>query len=73
MTKRTRSCFCNECFYCFIQNDNNKKIQELCNIELHINVAEYVGPEIALSNFPKITSRLQDIPIQIIPLQDKKH
>lgn len=60
-----RSCFCNECFYCFMKNDIDTNLNKLSAIQLRINVAEYVPPEMGEPKFKKKSSRLLDIPIQI--------
>jgi hypothetical protein len=62
---RARSCFCNQCFYCFIQDDGVKNLDKLSQLRLTINVAEYVGPETARPNKNTGQLKLSDIPIHL--------
>jgi len=60
-----RSCFCNECFYCFMLTDTDTNLAKLSAIELKINVAEHVPTESAVTKYKNKHPRLAEIPIQI--------
>jgi hypothetical protein len=65
-SQRPKICDCEECFYCYIQQDffHANNLEKLRAVPLMINVAEYVGPETSLPKMGSATSKLKRIPIK---------
>lgn len=48
MEAKTTRCTCGECFYCYINQPHfhTENLGELRSVQLVLNIAEYVGPEV---------------------------
>ena len=65
--QRARICDCNECFYCYINQEHfhAHNLEKLKESRLMINVAEYVGAETSAPVHRTTHIKLKDIPIVI--------
>jgi hypothetical protein len=64
--KQETTCNCGRCFYCYIHQDrfHTANLSQLRTPPLHIDVAEYVGPEVATPTQWPSSPRFILIPIE---------
>jgi hypothetical protein len=70
----SNSCQCDECFYCYIHQDyfHTSNLIKLRMADLTINVAEYIGPEMAIRPDNTDKTRLVNIPIKVCKTSHNK-